>query len=45
MHVEPTSAMETSTSVTLFVLTVLLYTCTFFFLQNVASNFKDYISP
>ena len=37
--------MDPQTSTMLFVLTVFLHACTFFFLQNVASCFKDYISP
>jgi hypothetical protein len=45
MHAEPTSVMDPRDSYLLFILTVFLHACTFFFLQNVASCFKDYISP
>lgn len=45
MYLEPTTVMDPKTSCMLFLLTVLLHACTFFFLQNVASCFKNYISP
>jgi len=45
MYLEPTTVMDPKTSCLLFLLTVVLHACTFFFLQNVASCFKNYISP
>jgi len=37
--------MDSKDSYLLFGLTIFLHACTFFVLQNVASCFKDYISP
>ena len=45
MHGEPVPVIDSKDSYLLFGLTVFLHACTFFFLQNVASCFKDYISP
>ena len=42
---EPASVMDSKDSYLLFGLTIFLHACTFFFLQNIASCFKDYISP
>ena len=45
MYVQPTSVMDPYLGAVLFVFTFLVHGITFFLLQNVASCFKDYISP
>ena len=42
---DPASVMDSKDNYLLFGLTIFLHACTFFLLQNVASCFKDYISP